>query len=127
MARIARRFCCSNWKLGVTWALLCLFFVPAFPPNSSAQGQKAPGAKTDIFNAVVKALPPGGPPPRLPDGHVDFTGRYYPNSGGRMLDSATPGHVDRAVEQNFDSRAEEKLSFKPGMSAKYMSPVPYGM
>jgi Family of unknown function (DUF6152) len=34
------------------------------------------------------ALPPGGPAPRMLDGHVDFTGRYYPNRGGRMLESA---------------------------------------
>ncbi len=46
-----------------------------------------------------------------------------------MLDTATPGHVDRSVVEQFDPRVtpEEKLSFKPGMSAKYMSPVPYGI
>ena len=102
---------------------LRIVYTPAFGQTSPA---KQGTSKTDIFHDVVHALPPGGPAPRQADGHVDFTGRYYPNSGGRMLDSATPGHVDRSVEQNFDSSKEEKLSFKPGMSAKYMSPVPYG-
>jgi hypothetical protein len=65
----------------------------------------------------------------MADGHVDFTGRYYPNSGGRMLDSATPGNVDPEAFTQFDPKVtpEEKLSFKPGMAAKYMSPVPYGI
>jgi len=60
---------------------------------------------------------------------MPFAIRYYPNSGGRMLDSATPGHVDRSIERQFDPKVtpEEKLSFKPGMAAKYMSPVPYGI
>jgi hypothetical protein len=77
----------------------------------------------------MHVLPPGGPAPRLSDGHVDFTGRYYPNSGGRMLDSATPGNVDPLAFRQFDPKVtpEEKLSWKPGMEAKYMSPVPYGI
>jgi hypothetical protein len=105
---------------GLTMAATCMFCAPGFGQNS------APPANSP-FNQVVHALPPGGPPPRLSDGHVDFSGRYYPNSGGKMLDSATPGRIDPGVGRNFDSRAEEKLSFKPGMAAKYMSPVPYGV
>jgi hypothetical protein len=121
----------SKQRLWGIFAISALLLISLRAVYSPAFGQTSPAkqgnSKNDIFHEVVHALPPGGPAPRLSDGHVDFTGRFYPNSGGRMLDSATPGHVDRSVEQNFDSSKEEKLSFKPGMSAKYMSPVPYGV
>src|SRR5208282_3877272 len=60
----------------------------------SQDSQNAPATKPNPFTETIHALPPGGPPPRLPDGHIDFTGRYYPNKAGRMLDTATPGHMD---------------------------------
>ena len=63
----------------------------------SQDSQNAPATKPNPFTETIHALPPGGPPPRLPDGHIDFTGRYYPNKGGRMLDTATPGHMDRSL------------------------------
>ena len=46
-----------------------------------------------------------------------------------MLDSVTPGRVDRAVMRQFDPKEtpEEPIPFKPGMAAKYKSPVPYGI
>ena len=74
----------------------------------------------------VHPLPPGGPAPRMADGHVDLTGRWYPNAAGRMLQFAYP--LDPAALRQFDPKAtpEEPPSFKPGMEAKYKRPVPYG-
>ena len=125
----------------------CILFAPVSAPVSAqnAPAQAAPAApagqgrggrsatpRPGDYNPQglnMHVLPTGGPAPRMADGHVDLTGRYYPNSGGRMLDSATPGGVDPAAFRQFDPKVhpEEKLSFKPGMAAKYMSPVPYGI
>ena len=107
----------------------------AAPAGQAGQGRGGRGGSRAIPGGYdpsgynMHVLPPGGPAPRLSDGHVDFTGRYYPNSGGRMLDSATPGNVDPLAFRQFDPKVtpEEKLSWKPGMEAKYMSPVPYGI
>ena len=69
---------------------LCVAFTPAF-----AQGSYRPGpGKTPVpvvggFDKV-HPLPPGGPAPRMADGHVDLTGRWYPNAAGRMLQFAYP-------------------------------------
>jgi hypothetical protein len=120
------RFCCC---FGVVFAVLCMLFTIAFAQTSPVQGQKLSGAKTDVFNQVVKALPPGGPAPRMADGHVDFTGSYYPNSAGRILDTATPGYVDRAAKQQFDPKVtpQERIVLKPGRPAKYKIPYTYGI
>ena len=59
----------------------------------------------------MHVLPPGGPAPRLADGHVDLTGRYYPNSGGRMLDSATPGESTQLRSGNSIPRRRRRRSF----------------
>ena len=76
---------------------------------------------------AVKPLPPGGPAPRMADGHPDLTGRWYPNAGGRMIQVAYP--VDKSAYDQFDPKAtpEEKPSFKPGVDSKYMKPKPYGL
>jgi hypothetical protein len=112
---------------GIVLAALCLVFLPAFAQNppAPAQGGQVPRPTTGAF-APVHALPPGGPPPRLADGHVDLSGRYYPNNGGRMLDTATLGVIDPGVTGHFISGPEQPPVFKPGMAAKFKSPVPYG-
>ena len=115
---------------GVVLAALYMLCAPAFAQN--AAGQESPQVKTGPVPIVggfdkVKALPPGGPAPRMADGHVDLTGRWYPNKAGRMLQVAYP--VDRAAFQQFDPQVtpEEKPSFKPGIDPKYTRPNPYGM
>lgn len=123
-------------SMRVALAAMCMAMVltPAFAQNTAAQaaqgqsGQtaKAPPGKVAGGFDQIHALPPGGPPPRLSDGHVDLSGRYYPNSAGKMLEAAYP--VDPAVMGQFDRSVtpELPLVFKPGMAAKYKSPVPYG-
>ena len=143
MTGMSRRFLYRIASAAVVLAGCCILFAhvsaqdsapPAQQTQQAGQGGGGRGGARAIpggYNPPglnMHVLPPGGPAPRLSDGHVDFTGRYYPNSGGRMLDSATPGPVDPVAFRQFDPKVtpEEKLSFKPGMAAKYKSPVPYG-
>ena len=69
--------------------------------NRDACG-KVPGNIAGGFQAV-HPLPAGGPAPRLPDGHVDLTGRWYPNAAGKMLQAAYP--LDRNAFRQFDPKA----------------------
>ena len=32
---------------------------------------------------TIKVMPPGGPPPRLADGHPDLSGHWFPNGAGQ--------------------------------------------
>jgi len=105
-------------------ASLCISSTAA-AQNSPGQGGKYPGPIIGGFDKV-RALPPGGPTPRLEGGHPDLTGRYYPNHAGRMLEGAYP--IDRAIFRQYDPNGtpEQPPVFNPGMDAKYKSPVPYG-
>jgi hypothetical protein len=73
-------------------------------------------------------LPPGGPAPRLANGHVDLTGRYYPNGVGRMVGQYTPGGVDRDADNLYDPEKTPQVNpvFRPETKAKYQFPTPYG-
>src|SRR6476469_6292766 len=57
---------------------------------------------------VVSPLPAGGPAPRLPDGHPDLSGHWFPNGAGQGV-SGRFG-VDPAAMGTFDAKAspEEK-------------------
>ena len=50
----------------------------------------------------IGVLPPGGPPPRLADGHVDLTGHWFPNGAGQGV-SGRYG-VDPAATRQFDPK-----------------------
>jgi hypothetical protein len=41
------------------------------------------GAQQDGPPYAINPLPPGGPAPRLADGHVDFSGHWLPNGAGQ--------------------------------------------
>jgi hypothetical protein len=105
---------------------VCAIIVPAFTQNLPKTGGKVPGPVAGGFDQVHE-LPPGGPAPRLADGHPDLTGRWYPNGAGRMLQVAYP--VDPIVFRQFDAKAtpEEPPSFKPGVPAKYTRRPSYGV
>jgi hypothetical protein len=110
---------------GVLLAGLSVVFMPVFAQNSPAPGEKTPPKIAGGFDKV-HMLPPGGPPPRMADGHPDLTGRWYPNSAGRMLQGAYP--VDPRAMRQFDPRETPEVapSFKPGLAEKYTRAVPYG-
>src|SRR5438477_6115565 len=127
MRGMSRRFRNGVGGAGVAAVGLYLVFMPAFAQNSPAQGVKTGTVPIVGGFEKVKALPPGGPAPRMKDGHVDLTGRWYPNAAGRMLQVAYP--VDKAAFQQFDPNVtpEEKPSFKPGIDSKYTRRNPYGV
>ena len=115
---------------GALLAALCVAFMPAFA-QGQGEGVNVPGPGKAPSNIVggfqnVHPIPTGGPAPRMSDGHVDLTGRWYPNAAGRMLQFAYP--LDLSALRQFDSKAtpEGPPVFKPGMEAKYKRPVPYG-
>ncbi len=106
--------------------LAALCSSPAFTQNLPKVGGKVPGPVAGGFDQVHE-LPPGGPAPRMADGHPDLTGRWYPNGAGRMLQAAYP--IDPVVFRQFDAKVtpEEPPSFKPGAPAKYTQRLPYGI
>ena len=85
-----------------------LVFMPAFAQNSPGPGAKPPVTIAGGFDKV-HALPPGGPTPHLADGHPDLTGRWYPNSAGKMLQGAYP--VDPLAMRQFDPAETPEVAF----------------
>jgi hypothetical protein len=75
----------------------------------------------------IHPLPPGGPAPRTKDGHPDLTGRWYPNTSGKMLQGAYP--VDPLAISQYDPKdpPEQLPVFKPGLASTYTRPLPYGI
>jgi hypothetical protein len=72
----------------------------------------------------ITVMPPGGPPPRLPDGRPDFTGHWFPNGAGQGV-SGRFG-VDPAATRQFDPTLtpEEPPAFQPWALAKITSMTP---
>ena len=127
--------------VGLLIATLCLAFAPAFAQQEGDRTPK-PKSKDDSCTGYggcgkapsnivggfqnVHALPPGGPAPKMSDGHVDLTGRYYPDAAGRMLQVAYP--LDPSSFRQFDPAKTPELApvFKPGIDPKYRRSVGYG-
>jgi hypothetical protein len=128
------RYCVGS--AGALLAALCLVSVSAFGQAAEVPGgggsyvpgpeQKKPPVKIVGGFENVHPIPTGGPAPRMADGHVDLTGRWYPNAAGRMLQFAYP--LDLSALRQFDPKTtpEGPPTFKPGMEAKYNRKVPYG-
>ena len=77
------------------YGVACTAFVAlAYVLSPSADAQNAP--------YTIKPLPPGGPPPRLADGHPDFSGLRLPNGAGQGV-SGRYG-VDPAARGQFDPK-----------------------
>jgi hypothetical protein len=114
--------CCA--RSAVVLVGLCIASLPVSAQNAP-EGGKAPVKIAGSFEDI-RVLPPGGPAPRTADGHPDLSGRWYPNSAGRMLQFAYS--VDpRALRQFDPDQTPEPLpAFKPGLDEKYTRPVPYG-
>src|SRR5690349_582844 len=79
-------------------------------------------AQTAPYNIGV--LPPGGPPPRLADGRVDFSGQWFPNGAGQGV-SGRFG-VDPAAIPQFDPKVtpEERPAFQPWALEKIKAMTP---
>ena len=92
-------------------AVMCLFALSA---TASAQDT----------SYAIKVMPPGGPAPRLADGHPDLSGHWFPNGAGQGV-SGRFG-VDPAAMGTFDAKVtpEERPAFQPWASAKIKSMTP---
>ena len=89
--------------------LWCLLSVPA-------------GAQDKEY--AIKVLPPGGPAPRLADGHPDLSGHWFPNGAGQGV-SGRFG-VDPAATGTYDPKAtpEERPVFQSWASEKIAAMTP---
>jgi hypothetical protein len=107
---LERRF---SFSVGITGAFamaLCLVLTPAFAQQGNAPER-------------IHKLPPGGPAPRLADGHPDLSGVWFPNSAGEALNAARlvgDDPVDPDARRQFDPKVtpEEKPSFLPEAAAR---------
>jgi hypothetical protein len=75
----------------VRFALIAVLMVSAFMLSVQTQEQY-----------TIKPLPPGGPTPRLADGHPDLTGQWFPNGAGQGV-SGRFG-VDPLAIRTFDPK-----------------------
>jgi len=82
------------------------------------------GAQQDGPPYAINPLPPGGPPPRLADGHVDLSGHWLPNGAGQGI-SGRFG-VNPAARGQFDPKVtpEEKPVFQQWALDKIKSMTP---
>ena len=99
------------------FCVACAFLLTlacALTPTAGAQDSQG-GPYT------ITVVPPGGPAPRLPDGHPDLSGHWLPNSAGQGV-SGRFG-VDPAARRQFDPKVtpEEPPSFQPWALEKIKS------
>lgn len=90
-------------RLAVVLAATCLLSLPAGAQEQEKTFVEARG------NVKPVPLPPGGPPPRMSDGHVDFSGVWFSGPTGRANAwSVVPDQP----------RKEEPVPFRPEVAAK---------
>jgi len=104
-------------KISLRYVVACtavLMFVCMQPAPAGAQNTQY----------TIKVMPPGGPAPRLADGHPDLSGHWMPNSAGQGV-SGRDG-VDPAARMQFDPKVtpEERPVFQPWAEAKIKSMTP---
>src|SRR5205085_1738334 len=93
------------FRLGVAGAaVVALLGIQYASPR--AQGARTGGARgaqaAQPTKYTITVMPPGGPAPRLPDGHVDLSGHWLPNGAGQGV-SGRDG-VDPAARGQFDPK-----------------------
>jgi hypothetical protein len=92
--------------------------------HAAAQEGQASGKSTA---PKVKALPPGGPTPRMSDGHPDLSGVWFPGvtGNGDLNDVGLDGDSG-LVRREFDPKKtpEEKPLFQPWAAAKLKEMYP---
>jgi hypothetical protein len=83
------------------------------------------GAQNDKATEYqIKALPPGGPAPRLADGHVDFSGQWFPNGAGQGVSGRFGVDPAALGTRARNAPPEEKPAFQPWALAKIKAMTP---
>jgi hypothetical protein len=104
-------------KLHLRFSVACTAaLVVAFTLSAAAQQDGPP--------YTINPLPPGGPAPRLANGHVDFSGHWLPNGAGQGV-SGRFG-VNPAARGQFDPKVtpEERPVFQQWALDKMKSMTP---
>jgi hypothetical protein len=101
-------------------ALVCA--VCAYAGAQQTKGQASAPAYAGSGKALSKALPDGGPAPRLPDGHPDFSGIWFVGGLGKEDATLVPSAATQGDPgvRAFDPKVtpEEKPSFQPWAAEK---------
>jgi len=110
-------FVASLGSLGVVFALLS---VPA-----SAQTRDSGNAAAIPQHEQIKVLPPGGPTPRMADGHPDFSGVWFPGvtGDGNLNDAGLAGDYTLA-RRDPKQTPEPKPALQPWAAAKLREMYP---
>lgn len=108
-------------KLSLRYGVACMAALALVGILSISAGAQTQAKPTEY---AIKPLPPGGPAPRLSDGHPDLSGHWLPNGAGQGV-SGRFG-VDPAALGQFDRRAnpEEPPSFQPWAAEKIKNMTP---
>jgi hypothetical protein len=87
-------------------------------------GAQDAAADAEATEYTITTMPPGGPPPRLPDGRPDLSGHWFPNGAGQGV-SGRFG-VDPAALPTFDRAVtpEEEPVFQPWALERIRSMTP---
>jgi hypothetical protein len=101
-------------------ALVCMVSAPAGAQETQRQASAPPYA--GAAKAASKALPDGGPTPRLADGHPDLSGIWFVGALGKEDATLVPSAASEgdAALRAFDPKVtpEEKPSFQPWAAEK---------
>ena len=117
--------CCDRsgrFRIDLVKSRTALFVVIACATAAALHAQTPNAPTPPKYDITV--MPPGGPTPRLADGHPDFSGQWFPNSAGQGV-SGRFG-VDPAAVRQFDPKAtpEERPAFQPWALDKIKSMTP---
>jgi hypothetical protein len=91
---------------------------------AAVSAQTTPTGTNQKPKYEITLMTPGGPAPRLPDGHPDFSGQWFPNGAGQGV-SGRFGVDPEAIRQ-FDPKKtpEERPAFQQWALEKIKSMTP---